>query len=63
MAGFTEEKHNIKDRHEIQKTSWSQMLIVLGFIAFIAIAVSLLQEKFSEKPQDLFKIIESSQSK
>jgi len=53
----------IKDRHEIQKTSWSQILIVFGFIAFIALSVSLFQEKFSEKPQDLFKIIGSAQSK
>ena len=53
----------IKDRQEIQKTSWTQILIVLGFIAFIALSVSLFQEKFSEKPQDLFKIIESAQSK
>ncbi len=53
----------IKDRHAIQKTSWTQILIVLGFVAFIALSVSLFQEKFSEKPQDLFKIIGSSQSK
>jgi hypothetical protein len=53
----------IKDRHAIQKTSWTQILIVLGFVAFIALSVSLFQEKFNEKPQDLFKIIGSSQSK
>lgn len=53
----------IKDRHKIQKTSWTQILVVLGFIAFIALSVSLFQEKFNEKPQDLFKIIESVQSK
>lgn len=51
----------IKDRHAIQKTSWTQILIVLGFVAFIALSVSLFQEKFSEKPQDLFKIIGSAQ--
>ncbi len=53
----------IKDRHEIQKTSWSQILIVLGFIALIVLSVSSFQEKFSEKPQDLFKIIESGRTK
>lgn len=53
----------IKDRHAIQKTSWTQILIVLGFIAFIVVSVYLFNESFSEKPQDLFKIIESAQSK
>ena len=53
----------IRDRHEIQKTSWAQILIVLGFIAFIVLSVYLFKDTFSEKPQDLFKIIESTQSK
>ena len=53
----------IRDRHEIQKTSWTQILIVLGFIAFIVLSVYLFKDTFSEKPQDLFKIIESTQSK
>lgn len=53
----------IKDRHEIQKISWTQILIVLGFIAFIVLSVILFNEAFSVKPQDLFKIIESAQSK
>ncbi len=47
----------IKDRHEIQKTSWMQILLVVGFIAFIAVAVILFNETFSEKPSDLFKIL------
>jgi len=49
----------IKDRHEIQKTSWTQILIVLGFIAFIVLSVMLFNDAFSVKPQDLFKIIGS----
>lgn len=53
----------IKDRHAIQKTSWTQFLIVMGFIAFIVVSVYLFKEAFSEKPQDLFKIIGSAQSK
>ena len=48
-----------KDRHEIQKTSWTQVLIALGFIAFIVVSVYLFNETFSEKPQDLFKIFGS----
>jgi hypothetical protein len=53
----------IKDRHDIQKTSWTQILIVLGFIAFIVASVYLFNEAFSEKPQDLFKMIGSGQPK
>lgn len=53
----------VKDRHEIQKTTWGQLFIVLAFIAFIMVSVYLFNETFAEKPQDLFKIIESAQSK
>ncbi|MBW8327004.1 MAG: DUF4395 domain-containing protein [Prolixibacteraceae bacterium] len=53
----------VKDRHEIQKTTWGQFFIVLAFIAFIMVSVYLFNETFAEKPQDLFKIIESAQSK
>lgn len=48
---------DVKDRHEIQKTSWMQILIVIGFIAFIVLSVILLNESFSEQPSDLFKIL------
>ena len=51
----------IKDRHEIQKTSWTQVLIALGFIAFVVVSVLIFNEAFSEKPQDLFKILGSDQ--
>ena len=50
-------------RHEIQKTSWVQLLIVLGFIAFIVLAVFLFNDAFSVKPSNLFDIIKSAQSK
>ena len=49
----------IKDRHEIQKISWPQIFIMLGFIAFVAASVYLFSETFSEKPQDLFKLLGS----
>lgn len=49
----------IKDRHEIQKTTWIQILIVLGFIAFVVVSVLLFKDTFAEKPQDLFKILGS----
>ena len=49
----------MKNRHEIQKTTWTQILIVLSFIAFIVVSVMLFNEAFSVKPQDLFKMIGS----
>jgi len=48
----------IKDRHEIQKTSWAQILIVLVFIAFVVASVFVLNDTFKEPPQDLWKILD-----
>jgi len=53
----------VNARHEIQKTSWVQLLIVLGFIAFIVLAVLLFNDAFSVKPSNLFDIIKSARSK
>ena len=44
----------VKDRHEIQKTSWMQIAIVIGFIAFVALSVILFNDVFSVKPHNLF---------
>jgi hypothetical protein len=52
-----------KSRHDIQKTSAVQMLIVVGFIGYILVAVMLFNESFSRKPYDLFGIAASAQSK
>jgi len=45
---------DIKSRHEIQKTSWNQILIVFGFVAFIVLVYFLFGDFFSEPPFDLF---------
>ncbi len=45
---------DINDRQEIQKTSWSQIFIVLGFIAFIVLTVLFLNDFYSIPPYDLF---------
>lgn len=45
---------DIKSRHEIQKTSISQFLIVLGFIGFVVITVLLFNDYFVQQPFDLF---------
>lgn len=50
----------VKSRQDIQKTSWVQLFIVLGFIGYIVLMTFLLNDSFSKKPYDLFGI-ESSQ--
>lgn len=44
----------VKDRHEIQKTSKVQLLIVLAFIGWIVLSVYLFHDFYAEKPFDLF---------
>ena len=44
----------IKDRHEIQKTSISQILIVVGLVAFIILTSYFFNDYFNIKPHDLF---------
>ena len=46
----------VKSRHEIQKMSVTHLLIVVGFIAYIALTVFLFNDTFSEKSIDLFGI-------
>lgn len=53
----------VKDRQPIQKTSWTQILIVLAFAAFIILTITLFKENFSKKPFDLFGIEEHQQAK
>jgi hypothetical protein len=43
-----------KQKQDIQKTSKSQLFILLTFIAFIFLTVYLMNDRFSEKPQALF---------
>jgi hypothetical protein len=42
-----------KQKQEIQKTSASQFLVLLAFIAFIVLTVWGMNERFSEKPYDM----------
>lgn len=44
----------IKDRHEIQKTNFSQWLVVVMFIAYIVTIVFLFNDIFKIPPHDLF---------
>jgi hypothetical protein len=45
---------DVKQRQDIQKTSGSQLLILLAFVAFIFLIVNLMHDRFSEKPHALF---------
>jgi len=51
---------DVKSRHDIQKTSWLQILIVFAFIGFIVLTVILFNDFFSAKPFDLFGIDSSA---
>jgi hypothetical protein len=54
---------DVKSKQAIQKTSGIQLLIVAGFIACIFLTGFLFNDKFKEKPYDLFGIFETTQSK
>jgi len=52
---------DVKARHRIQKTSRTQVLIVLGFLAYLGLAAATFNDAFSRKPYDMFGITGSSQ--
>ncbi|MBK7712338.1 MAG: DUF4395 domain-containing protein [Bacteroidales bacterium] len=54
---------DVKNKQDIQKTSKSQIFILLICIALVFLSVYLFNEKFSEKPYDLFGINNSAQTK
>jgi hypothetical protein len=53
----------IKSRHDIQKTSRVQLLVVFGFIACIVLTAALFNDNFRKQPYDLFGIAGSTESK
>ena len=54
---------DVKQKQDIQKTSISQFLILLAFIAFIFLTVSVMGSRFSEKPHDFFGTKNTEQTK
>lgn len=52
-----------KQKQDIQKTSKSQFLILLAFIAFIFLTVYLMNDRFSERPYDLIGNNSTEQTK
>ena len=53
----------VKDRQAIQKTSWTQIIIALAFVAFIFLTVFLFKDTLSKKPFDLFGLETHEQPK
>lgn len=49
-----------KSREEIQNTSKVQILIMVGFIVYIALMVSLFKDRFSQTPHAIFRSASSS---
>ncbi len=54
---------DVKQKQDIQKTSESQFLVLLAFIAFVFLTVYLMNDRFSEKPYDLLGINKTEQTK
>jgi len=54
---------DVKSRHDIQKTSPTQLLIILGFIAYITLTALFFNGQLSKKPYDLFGINSNKQAK
>ena len=50
---------DLKNKQDIQKTSGMQFLALFLFIAFILLTVVVMNDRFSEKPYDLFGINKS----
>ncbi len=48
---------DVKAKQDIQKTSTAQIMIIFGLIAFILITAYLFNDTFSEKPIDLFGVM------
>jgi hypothetical protein len=54
---------DVKQKQDIQKTTLSQFIILIAFIAFTFIMVNLMKDRFSEKPHSLFGKSSSEQTK
>ncbi len=48
---------DVKHKHDIQKTSGIQFFIVFVFIAFIVLSIFVFRDTFSERPENLWKIL------
>ena len=53
---------DLKNKQDIQKTSFLQIMMLVGFVAIMVIAVYLFNDGFSENPKDLWEILKSTSS-
>jgi hypothetical protein len=53
----------VTKKQDIQKTSWVQILIVFGFIAYVLLTIVFFNDHFSTNPKNLWHIIGSALSK
>ena len=54
---------DVKAKQDIQKTTKVQLLIVLGFVAYIFVTAYFFNDNFSKTPYDLFGIFTAEKSK
>jgi hypothetical protein len=54
---------DVKTKQDIQKTSKTQLLIVLAFVAYVVVMTSLVNDQFSKTPHDLFGLNGNAQPK
>jgi hypothetical protein len=52
-----------KSKQAIQKTSWAQLLIVIGFIGYLVLTIYMFNGQFSKKPYDMFGMFKTSKNK
>ncbi|QGY47474.1 DUF4395 family protein [Maribellus comscasis] len=52
---------DVKSRHDIQKTSFPQLLIIMAFVGFIVLTVILFNDTFVQPPFDLFGLEETGE--
>jgi len=50
-------------KQDIQKISWVQILIILGFVAYVVLTILFFNDYFRANPTNLWKIINSGLSK
>lgn len=53
---------DIKSRHDIQKTSFPQLLVVMAFAGFIVLTIILFNDTFVQPPFDMFGFEETSEA-
>jgi len=54
---------DVKSKQDIQKTSPAQLLVVLAFIVYTVLAISLFKDYYSRQPYDLFGINSTAKAK